>query len=98
MARSIVWTSRASNKFDQIIEYLEVEWGSALARQFVSRTYSIIDLLVEWPNLGKNEHKQFQIRGFSLSKYNRIFYRVSNTEIIILNFFDNRQNPANKEF
>ena len=66
MARSVVWTSRVGNKFDQIIEYLEVEWDSALARQFVSRTYTIIDLLVEWPNLGNIEHKQFQIRGFSL--------------------------------
>ena len=98
MARSIVWISRASNKFDQIIDFLEIEWYQNVTRKFVSRTYDIIDLLIEWPNLGKIENEKFQIRGFSVSKHNRMFYRTTETEIIILTFFDNRQSSSKKKF
>ena len=98
MARSIVWTSRASNKFDQIIGFLEIEWNQNVTRKFVSRTYDIIDLLIEWPNLGKIENEKLQIRGFRVSKHNRMFYRTTETEIIILNFFDHRQGSTQNKY
>jgi hypothetical protein len=40
------------------------------------------------PKLGSSEKDD--IRGFLITKQNRIFYRFTNDEIIILNFFDTR--------
>jgi plasmid stabilization system protein ParE len=88
MARIVVWTKRANYKFNNIISYLEAEWGERITKNFVLRSYDIIELLKVNPKLGSSEKDD--IRGFLITKQNRIFYRFTNDEIIILNFFDTR--------
>ncbi len=88
MSRIVVWTKRANYKFNNIISYLEAEWGERITKNFVLRSYDIIELLKVNPKLGSSEKDD--IRGFLITKQNRIFYRFTNDEIIILNFFDTR--------
>lgn len=97
MAKKIVWTNRANNKFNKIINYLEQEWGHDVTQNFVSRTYDIIDLISDQPGLGTAENPEKNIRGFLLTKHNRLFYRVTDNEIIILNFFDSRSGAKRKK-
>ncbi len=96
MAKKIVWTKRANNKFDKIIEYLEREWGPNVTKNFVAKTYDIIELISDQSDLGTLENSEKKIRGFLLTKHNRLFYRVTNEEIILLNFFDTRSDPKRK--
>ncbi len=98
MARKIVWTKRANFKFNKIIDYLEAEWGHNTTQNFVKRTYDIINLLSDQPELGTLEHQEKLIRGFLLTKHNRLFYRVTDKEIILLNFFDTRSGSKRKRF
>jgi plasmid stabilization system protein ParE len=72
MAKKIVWTRRAINNFDKIIEYLESEWGKTVTQNFVQRVYSIIDLLSNQPGLGTLENPEKKIRGILLSRHNRL--------------------------
>jgi plasmid stabilization system protein ParE len=97
MAKEIIWTTRANIRFNSIIEYLETEWGEKVTENFVVRTYAIIDLLSIYPEIGSVEHSEKMIRGFAITKHNRLFYRVTKKEIIILNFFDNRRNIKRKK-
>lgn len=90
MARKIVWTKRANSNFTSIIDYLEKYWGYKVTKSFIIRTYSIIDLLSKQPYLGSLEKEKEQIRGFLITKHNRIFYRFNEEEFIVLNIFDNR--------
>jgi plasmid stabilization system protein ParE len=55
MALKVRWTKRASIRFDEIIESLESNWGEKVTQDFVLRTYSIVELLIENPNIGKVE-------------------------------------------
>ena len=96
MARKIVWTKRASKKFNKIIEHLENEWGRAVPENFVKRTYGIIELISDQPELGSLENKERNIRGLLLTRHNRLFYRVTSSNIILLNFFDTRSGPKRK--
>ncbi len=96
MALDIKWNKRAKNNFDKIIEYLILSFGEIKAKQFVRRSYSIIELLAEFPELGSLEEKEKKIYGILITQHNRLFYRITEQEIILLNFFDTRQNP-NKE-
>ena len=96
MAKTIVWNRRASNSFNSIIQYLQNEWGYNVTRDFVIRTYKIIDLLAEHPEMGSIEHFEKQIRGFVITKHNTLFYRIDNEKLILLNFFDNRQHTSKK--
>ncbi len=98
MAKKIIWTKRANSKFNKIIDYLEQEWGPRVTQNFVRKTYAIIDLISDQPDLGTLENQERKIRGFLLTKHNRLFYRVTDKEIILLNFFDTRSGPKRKRF
>ena len=96
MAKEIIWTKRAYSKFNKIIEYIEEEWGEAVTTNFVQKSFDIIELLSERPFLGTLEDSSKGIRGFLITKHNRLFYRIAKNELILLNFFDNRSNRKRK--
>tara|TARA_R110001592_G_scaffold108190_1_gene302620 strand:+ start:393 stop:689 length:297 start_codon:yes stop_codon:yes gene_type:complete len=96
MARKVVWTKRAIYKFNQIVDYLERDWGHNVTQNFVIKAYDIIELISDQSDLGTLENPEKQIRGFVLTKHNRLFYRVTEEEIILLNFFDTRSGPKRK--
>lgn len=96
MVKTITWNRRASNSFNSIINYLQNEWGYAVTRNFVIRTYQIIDLLASNPEMGHIENFEKQIRGFVITKHTTLFYRIEDEKLILLNFFDNRQDPKKK--
>jgi len=98
MVKTIVWNRGASNSFNGIITYLQSEWGDKATRDFVKRTYHILDLLAANPEMGSVEHHEKQIRGFVVTKHNTLFYRVDDERLILLHFFDNRQDPKKKLF
>lgn len=98
MAKKIVWTKRANSRFNQIIEFLEVEWGETVTRNFVRKTYNIIELLSNTPTLGSIEKADLNIRGFLITKHNRVFYRETRDSVIILNFFDTRSGSRRKKY
>ncbi len=90
MAKKIVWTKRANSKFNEVIDYLEKEWGHRVTQSFVRRTYDLLDLISDQPELGSIENQEKKIRGLLITKHNRLFYKTTDKEIILLNFFDTR--------
>jgi len=96
MAKELIWTKRANVNFNKIIAYLENEWGEKVTENFVKKTYTILELLSDQPEIGTLEHQNKNIRGFPLSKHNRLFYRITDKEIILLNFFDSRSGPKKR--
>lgn len=90
MARQIIWTDRANARFNNVIAYLEKDWGEKVTKGFVLRTFEIIELLSLQPHLGSLEKDNEKIRGFLITKHNRLFYRFTDNEFIILNIFDTR--------
>ena len=98
MALEIEWTKRADKKFDTILVYLNEEWGERVTANFVKKVYEFLDVLVEYPEIGTLEHKQKGVRGFTIVKQVSIFYKVRENKIILLDFFDTRQNPKRKRF
>jgi len=87
-------TPRAERNFDSIVDYIIYNWGEATAKQFIQKTDDIFKLLKSYPNIGQIEKED--IRGLQLSPHTRILYRIREKRIIILAFFDVRQNPKKK--
>ncbi len=98
MALEIRWSKKADNRFDQILEYLQVEWGEKVTSAFVKKVFDFLEILSEFPEIGTVENHTKSIRGFAIIKQIKIFYKIHNDYITILNFYDNRQNPQNKPF
>lgn len=87
----------ADKKFDQILNYLQEEWGENIAKAFTRKVYDLLDILSEFPQMGKIQNKEKGIRGFTIIKQVNLFYRISGDRVILLNFFDNRQHPKKKK-
>ncbi len=96
MALEIYWTKRAQRKFENIVIYLEEEWGIRIRKAFVRKVYEFLELLSEFPELGTLENKEKEIRVFTITKQVSLFYKVSGDKVIILTFFDNRQHPKKR--
>jgi plasmid stabilization system protein ParE len=87
-------TRRAERNYNSIKEYIAKEWGQRTAEAFVNKADETFHLLESFPKMGSVESKD--VRGFQLSKQTRILYRVKEQRIIILSFFDVRQDPNKK--
>lgn len=98
MAKTIVWTRRAIQSFDRVIGHLKAEWGHKVASAFVQRSFRIIELLADNPAMGTEEVAEKNIRGFVITRHNRLFYRVTEHSLILLSFFDTRSGPMRKRF
>jgi plasmid stabilization system protein ParE len=98
MALEICWSKRASNKFDKILEYLLEKWGERITGNFIKKVYGFLEILADYPKIGAVENKEKGIRGFTVIKDINIFYKVTGETIVLLDFFDNRQNPEKKRF
>ena len=96
MALEIRWSSRADITLDQLIIYLENEWGESVVRAFMKKLYDFLDIVAEFPEIGAMQYPDRNIRGFTLTKQTNIFYKVDDNQIIILDFFDNRSDPKRK--
>jgi len=97
MALKIFWSKRASLKFDQIISYLVDGWGEKSAEQFITKVFDFLEILSEFPEIGSLENKEKNIRAFTIVKQVNIYYRIKGDSIILILFFDNRQNPQKKK-
>jgi plasmid stabilization system protein ParE len=87
-------TPRAERNFDSILNYIKRKWGAKTAQEFVQKADEIFKLLKNFPSIGQIEKDD--IRGFQLSPHTRILYRIREEKLIILAFFDVRQNPKKK--
>ena len=96
MARKIRLTKKADRRFDEIVDHLNKKFGKTTTVRFIERTYSFFDIIIDFPNIGTIEDREKGIYGFVIEKPVTIFYRYTDSEIIILNFFDNRMNPKKR--
>ena len=87
-------TPRAERNFDTIIDYIKQKWGEKTAKEFGKKVDEIFILLKDYPLMGQVANND--IRGFQLSRQTRILFRIRENKIIILSFFDVRQDPKKK--
>ncbi len=93
MNYKIRWTSNFYSDFSQIVSFITERWGNKSAEDFINRVDIYINMLKLFPHLGKIIHYQRQIRALIISKQITIICRIKSDNIIILNLFDNRQDP-----
>lgn len=88
MTRESLWTREAEASFHSVLAFLESEWGHLVADAFASDVEHTIALLEVFPNGGVIEIKD--IRSIPVARQVRLFYSVSEEQIIVLEFIDTR--------
>lgn len=95
MIRSIQWTDDAHETLDSIILLIEDKWGTKQAGVFIKRVKKILEMIAVHPDMYKASFTT-DVRQAVISKQTSVFYKVEERSIIVLYFWDNRQDPLFK--
>jgi plasmid stabilization system protein ParE len=98
MVQQIIFKKRFRHKLDKILLYLEAEFGLFVAKKFAEQLDKKFQSLLLQPFTGTPSQTFPAVRSIRAGKYNRIYYKVENNRIIIINIYDTRINPAKNKF
>ena len=95
MAYQVVWTKRAIQGFDKIIEYIWQNFTEKEVIAFLKESNEFIDLLKDFPGLLQKSNKVKDVHRGPINKLTIVAYRVkrSKNQIELLNFKSSRQKP-----
>jgi len=87
----IITKKKFAKNLLNVLVYLEKEWSKTVADEFYDRINNIIILLKSNPYIGAPSKKLSGARGLSITKHNRLFYKIENNKIIIVSLADTRK-------
>lgn len=93
---NIFLSKRAERNFSSIKIQIANRIGINVAEAFEERIANFLILLGSNPDIGSMENPKLRIRAFQITKLTRVFYRIEIKKIVILSFFDVRQEPNKK--
>ena len=91
MALKIVFSADALEILLSIINQIENNWGSGQSDKFLEKVHKTLDLTAKNPYMFKASSIEEDVRKGLISKQTSFFYEIRENEIIILFFWDNRQ-------
>jgi len=98
MAYKIIVKRKFTAKLIKLLFYLEVEWGKAVADRFESKVEKRLDNLSKHPFTGPESAYFKNVRSILITKHNRLYYRIRETTIEVINMYDTRMNPKNNPY
>jgi plasmid stabilization system protein ParE len=93
MKRKIIWSLAAKEDFALILEYIEASFGTNSALKMLDKTEATLEKIENFPNSFPVSELRPDINKAVISKQTSLIYRITDTEIHLLHFWDNRQDP-----
>lgn len=95
----IIWTLEAERSFDDIMDYLEKEFSQKQMDTFYFDCQNVVELIKSNPYLYMSAEKT-DIHKAVIHKYTTLYFEIDehSDSIILLSFFDTRQNPNKRTF
>jgi len=87
----IVYKKPFTDRLEEVLDYLDEEWGARVAQEFYLKITRVIELLKLHPQIGMPSRVVPGVRGVSVTKHNRMFYRIDKKKVIILSLSDTRR-------
>jgi plasmid stabilization system protein ParE len=78
-------------------QWIEKEWSLRSSLEFDKKLNDIINEVSLNPNIGRLSAKK-NIRSLRVTKHNRVYYRISKTQITILDLFESKQHPKRNKY
>lgn len=89
----IIWSKRAETTFENIQEYLLIHFSTKEAHQFIELVFKQIALVSKFPKAFPESDLIKGARKATIHPHCLIIYRIENSNIRLLLFWDNRMNP-----
>ena len=93
MGLEIYYTPRSKETLAEIYNLIQSRFGAKTADKFLLKAEKTISLIAEYPLMFKASTIDEKVRIGLISKQTSLFYRVTDTSIHLLFFWDNRQEP-----
>ena len=94
MQFNVVFTDKADDTFDSIGNQILERWGQAELFKFRARVYDIVGRLSGSPFIFQAVEGSAVIRKAVIHKNCSLFYKINDQDIVLLFFWDNRQDPT----
>lgn len=98
MALEIVYSKKLKISLDLILAYLENKWSSNVAKNFLGIFTERVESLSNFPNSGIRTNNDASIRKIVITKHNVLYYELKNNQLLQLNIFSAKQNPAKNKY
>lgn len=89
----IIWSKNAQITFESIVNYLENNFGVITTKKFIEKTDSRIKSIANFPEIYKAVSLKNSVRKAVVTKLCSFYYEINKKTIVILYFWDNRQEP-----
>lgn len=90
--KSVVWTATAVKQRREILKYWTIRNKSTTySEKLISQIKERIQLIIDHPDVGKSTN-HLDTRQAAMGNFS-IYYKILNENIIVMAFWDNRQNP-----
>jgi plasmid stabilization system protein ParE len=95
MGFEVIWTTRAENGYDRIVNYLKEEWTDREIRNFIIETRKFLKLLQNNPHLLQPSASRKNVFRGPMNRLTIVTYRIRPRKklIEILNIRGSRQKP-----
>ena len=87
---SIIITKKADADETAIYSYITETFGSIYADKFRNRLIDLLKLIARQPFIGRPVKGNASIRVLMMSKQNKIVYKITETEIVVLRILNTR--------
>ena len=98
MTYKIFWLQSSKDKLKSNYEFILLNWNKKIANDFINKLNNKLRFLAHFPNLGQRSQKKKDVRRYVISEQVSLYYKIDKRKIIILTFFDNRQNPDKSKY
>ena len=93
MSLEIVFSDVAVEMLLTIADFIENKWSKKQSDEFLEKVHKTIGLASKQPYMFKASEIREDVRKGLISKQTSFYYKIQEKEIIILFFWDNRQEP-----
>jgi plasmid stabilization system protein ParE len=89
----IVLTPEAKETLFSIVDFIQAGWGETSANKFKSSVVRVLNSISSQPYLFKASVIDSKVRQGLITKQTSVLYEIHDNHILILYFWDNRQDP-----
>jgi len=93
MRFEVYYTPTAKTTLKAVYSFIEIKFGERVATRFLKKAEKTISLIAKNPLMFKALINDSPVRVGLITKQCSLFYRVTNSTIELLYFWDNRQEP-----
>jgi plasmid stabilization system protein ParE len=90
MERKIIWSSRASSDFENILIYLETDWSLRISETFYAEAFHRVSSICAYPEISIQSLTIPEWRKILITKHNILVYKIERNKITVLNIIDTR--------